>query len=151
MPSGLLCSAQGLDSTNVIMRREDRPTLPVEHQVQKGYTGKEMAFYHSPPLFRLPAENVPISLKALLPVGPENLLILCPQVITTKTWGLAWAEPLMTSPRAQPCLVLSLQVPVQTSTLGTISSLLKGTPGEGALQKVVSNLADSTRACPRLV
>ena len=47
--------------------------------------------------------------------------------------------------RAQPCLVLSLQVPVQTSTLRAISSLLRGTQGEGALQKTVSNLAESTR------
>ena len=150
MPSGLLCSAQGLESTNGIMRIEDGPTHPVEHQVQKEYTGKEMAFCHSPPLFRLPAEKAPISLKALCPSGPENLLILCPQVITMTTWVLTWAEPLMKS-QAQPCLVLSLQVPVQTSILRAISSLLRGTQGEGALQNTVSNLAESTRACPRLV
>jgi len=62
MPMALLCSAPGLDSTKGIMRIEDGSTLPVEHQVQKEYTGKEMAFCHSPPLFRLPEENVPISL-----------------------------------------------------------------------------------------
>ena len=76
MPKGLLYLAQCLDSTNPetavllfkllqqagVMKIEDSTTLPVEHQVQKEYTGKEMAFCHSPPLFRLSTENVPLSL-----------------------------------------------------------------------------------------
>ena len=38
------------------------PTLPVEHQVQKEYTGKEVAFCHPPTLLQLPAGNVAIFL-----------------------------------------------------------------------------------------
>ena len=62
MPMGLLCSAQGLDSTDGIMKIEDGTTLLVEHQVEKEYTGIEMAFCHSPPLFQLPSGTVAISL-----------------------------------------------------------------------------------------
>ena len=36
-------------------------TLPVEHQVQKEYTGMGMALCHSP-LFQLPTGNGPMSL-----------------------------------------------------------------------------------------
>ena len=58
-----VCSAhQCLDSTKRKLKIEDGPTLPVEHQVQKEYTGKEMAFHHSPPLFGLSAGNVTASL-----------------------------------------------------------------------------------------
>ena len=73
MPMGLLCTAQGLDSTNGIKTIDDGPALPVEHQVQKEYTGKEMAFCHSGTLFRLPVVNVAMSLEALLPVDPCRL------------------------------------------------------------------------------
>ena len=61
-PVGLLCSPQCLDSTKGKLKIEDGSTLPVEHQVQKEYTGKEIASCHSPPLFQLPAGNVAISL-----------------------------------------------------------------------------------------
>ena len=40
------------------------------------------------------------------------------------TWVLVGAGPSVTSPRAQPCLVLSLQVPAQTSAPGAASSQL---------------------------
>ena len=58
----LLCSPQCLDSTNAKIKIGDGPALPVEHQAQKAYTGREMAFCHSPPLFRLLAGNDAISL-----------------------------------------------------------------------------------------
>ena len=41
---------------------KDGPILPVEHQVQKEYTGKEVAFCHPPTLLRLPAGNFAIFL-----------------------------------------------------------------------------------------
>ncbi|XP_068818639.1 protein FAM209-like [Capricornis sumatraensis] len=40
------------------------------------------------------------------------------------TWVLVGAGPSVTSPRAQPCLVLSLQVPAQTSAPGATPSQL---------------------------
>ena len=40
----------------------DVPTLPVEHQVQKEYSGKKMAFCHPPTPLQLPAGNVAIFL-----------------------------------------------------------------------------------------
>ena len=58
-----VCSAcQCLDSTNGKIKIEDGPTLPVEHQVQREYTGMEMAFCQSSPLYQLPTGNVAISL-----------------------------------------------------------------------------------------
>ena len=62
MPMGLLCSPQHLDSTNGIIKREDGSTHSVKYQVQKEYTGKEMTFFHSMLLFRLPDGNVVSSL-----------------------------------------------------------------------------------------
>ena len=46
-----------------------------------------------------------------------SLLILYPEVIPTATWVLATVGPSVTSPRAQPGLVLSLQAQGQTSIL----------------------------------
>ena len=111
---------------------------------------------------------------------PTGLLILCSEVITVARWRLA-RVPSMMSSKGQPCLVLSLQVPGQTSTSGVTSSQLTmrsvcnmvlflaymgflfeclcvlcserwshRAPGEGTLWKALSNLAESTRACPRL-
>ena len=38
-----------LDLTNGKIKIEEGTTLPVQHQVQKEYTGKEMAFCHPHP------------------------------------------------------------------------------------------------------
>ena len=59
----------------------------------------------------------PSSFKPYYKLTPASLLILRP-------WVLAGAGPSVTSARAQPWLVLSLQVPQQTSTPGAISSRL---------------------------
>ena len=172
----LLCSAQYLDLTNGKIKIEDWTTLPVEHQVQKEYTGKEMAFCRSHLFFDCPLEMSPFPFKPYSQLTPVSLLVLCPEAITMAIWVLAGVGPSMTLPRAQPCLVLTLQVPGQTSTPGAISSrhivwslkwflcLSMGvicvvyfsekesrrTPGEGALWRTLSNLAESTRVCPRL-
>ena len=60
---------------------------------------------------------LPSSFKPYYLLTPASLLILRP-------WVLAGAGPSVTSARAQPWLVLSLQVPQQTSTPGAISSRL---------------------------
>ena len=60
---------------------------------------------------------LPSSFKPYYLLTPASLLILRP-------WVLAGAGPSVTSARAQPWLVLSLQVPRQTSTPGAISSRL---------------------------
>ena len=56
MPATLL--TQCLDLTNGKIKMKDGPILPVEHQVQKEYTGMEVAFCHPPTLLQLPAGNV---------------------------------------------------------------------------------------------
>ena len=117
----------------------------------------------------------PFPFKLYSQLTPASLL-LCPEVITMATRVLPGAGPSMTSPRAQPWLVLSLQVLGQTSTPGVISSQLtmwslkwflcfsmavtcvvyfsekesRRSPGEGALWRTLYNLAESTTVCPRL-
>ena len=66
----------------------------------------------------------PCPLKPYSQLTPAGFLTLCPEVIAMATWFLVGAGPAATSPRAQPCLVLSLQVPAQTSAPGAISSQL---------------------------
>ena len=66
----------------------------------------------------------PSSFKPYYQLTPARLLILSPEVITMATWVLPGAGPSMKSARAQPWLVLSLQVPGQTSIPGAISSQL---------------------------
>ena len=76
--------------------------------------------WHSvtPQLFcNYPLEMLPSSFKPYYLLTPASLLILRP-------WVLAGAGPSVTSARAQPWLVLSHQVPGQTSTPGAISSRL---------------------------
>ena len=65
---------------------------------------------------------LPSSFKPYHQLALASLLILCPEVITMATRVLARAGPSMTSARAHPWLVLSLQVPGQISTPGAISS-----------------------------
>ena len=113
---------QCLDLTNGKINIEDELTLPVEHQVQKEYTGKEMAFCRSHLFFDCPLEMSPFPFKPYSQLTPVSLLVLCPEAITMAIWVLAGVGPSMTLPRAQPCLVLTLQVPGQTSTPGAISS-----------------------------
>ena len=74
--------------------------------------------------FNYPLEISPSSFKPYYQLTPASILFLHPEVITMARWVLAGAGPSMTSARAQPWLVLSHQVPGQTSTPGAISSWL---------------------------
>lgn len=93
MPMSLLCFSQHLYSTNGKIKIEPGPTLPVEYQVQKEYTGKEMTFSHFTSLFRLPAGNFATSFTTYSQLTPASHHILCPEVITMARWVLAKAGP----------------------------------------------------------
>ena len=67
---------------------------------------------------------LPFPFKPYFQLTLTSLLTFCPVVITMTTWVLARVGPIVTSPRAKPRLVLSLQVPQQTSTPGAVSSRL---------------------------
>ena len=179
MSLGLFCSPQCLDSTNGKIKVKDGLTLPVEHQVQKEYTGKEMAFCHSPPLFQLPARNTAFLFKPYSQLTSASLLILCPEVITMATWVLAGAGPscdiskgsALASPQSPSAwadqstrgLFLSAHhvvpqiVPVHFHgcylclRLNAYYSERESgrNPREDALQRALFNSAESTRACLR--
>ena len=107
MSLGLFCSPQCLDSTNGKIKVKDGLTLPVEHQVQKEYTDKEMAFCHSHLFFECPLEMSAFPFKPYSQLTPAGLLILCSEVITVTRWRLAGVPSVMSS-KAQPCLGLSV-------------------------------------------
>ena len=67
---------------------------------------------------------LPFPFKPYSQLTPTSLLTFCPEVITMTRWVLTGAGPIVTSPRAKPWLVLSLQVPRQTSTPGAVPSRL---------------------------
>jgi len=83
MLSGLLCSTQCLDSSSGVMKIEDRTTLPVEHQVQKEYTSKEMAFCHSHLFFNCPLEMSPFPFKPYSQLPPKASL---PSALKSSQW-----------------------------------------------------------------
>ena len=171
----LLWSAQYLDLTNGKIKIEDWTTLSVEHQVQKEYTGKEMAFCHSHLFFDCPLEISPFPFKPYSQLTPVSLLVLCPEVITMAIWVLAGVGPSDVtkgptllgphSPGARAdqhtrghflsahrvvlkwflCLSMGVICVVYFSEKEN-----RRTPGEGALWRTLSNLAESTRICPRL-
>jgi len=65
----------------------------------------EMATPHL--FFNFPLEILPFPFKPYAQLTPTSLLTLCPEVITVTTWVLDGVGPIVTSPRAQPWLVLS--------------------------------------------
>ena len=83
MLNGLLCSAQCLNSTSGVMKIEDTTTLPVEHQVQKEYTNKELAFCHSHLFFNCPLEMSPFPFK---PYSWLPLKASLPSALKSSQW-----------------------------------------------------------------
>ena len=151
---------------------KDGPILPVEHQVQKEYTGKEVPFCHPPTPLQLPAGNVAIFLKALLPVDP------CKPPYPP-SMGSGWGRALCDISKG-PALA-GPQSPGATADQHTRSHFLSArhvvpqivpvhfhgcylclrlnayyseresgrNPREDALQRALFNSAESTRACLR--
>ena len=179
MPMSLLCFSQHLYSTNGKIKIEPGPTLPVEYQVQKEYTGKEMTFSHFTSLFRLTAGNFATSFTTYSQLTPASHHILCPEVITMARWVLAKAGP---SDLTRGPTLSCPQAPGARSEQHTRNHFLSAhhlvhevvlflaylcllflhlsvflsegwsqrNPLKSALQKAHSNSAESIRACARL-
>ena len=119
-----VCSAHPVSGFNKWKNKNRRLNLPLSRA-----SGSERIHWQGDGILSLPTSVLiacwkcrHLPFKPYSQLAPASLLILCPEVITMTTCVLAGAGPSMPLPRAQPCLVLTLQVPGQTRTPGAISS-----------------------------